>query len=160
MASAVPVKDLRRLAAWADELGFDRLKADLIDGDLVAWWQHPTTGEWHEIPRAYWEEEGAVKRAAGGWGWPLGGLFSSDFRSAAIYAARGPSKGAKQPKQSRQSKQRNKPAQEEVLRRVHDAYPDGVGNTSSHAVHKRISSKGYNPSLDSVHRALGRERKK
>ena len=64
---------------------------------------------------------------------------------------------SKQPKQSRQAKT---PAQEEALRRVREAYPDGVGSRSSYAVHKRISGEGYNPSLDSVHRALGRERKK
>jgi hypothetical protein len=98
MASDVPVKeDLRRITDWHAEYwhaesGKDRLETDLIDGILRAWWQHPTTGEYHEIPRACWREEGAVKRAVGGFGWRLGGgLFSSEpFRVAAIYAAYAP----------------------------------------------------------------------
>jgi hypothetical protein len=91
MASDIPKKDLRRITDWHAELGLARLTAELSNGTLSAWWQHPTTGEYHEIRRAYWQEEGTVKRAAGGWGWPLGlgWPFSSEpFRSAAIYAAR------------------------------------------------------------------------
>jgi len=155
MASDVPVRDLRPLADWRDESGLDRLTAELIGGDLDAWWYDDATGEYHQIPRAHWRQQKAVVHAIA-WGWPIGGLFSlsAPVRLCAIYAARcGPSK---QPTQSRRG---NKRAQDEVLRRVREAYPDGVGNTSSYAVHKRISGKGYNPSLDSVHRALGRGKK-
>jgi hypothetical protein len=93
MASDVPVKDLRDLrplANWRDELGLDRLRADLINGDLDAWWQHYTTGDYRRIPRAHWQQKRAVEHALG-WGWSIGGgLFSPDvpFRSCAIHAAR------------------------------------------------------------------------
>jgi hypothetical protein len=54
--------------------------------------------------------------------------------------------------QAVKSKQRKRPAQEEVHRRVLERYPpDGdVGNATPYAVHKKISGDGYNPSLESV----------
>jgi hypothetical protein len=105
MASDVPDRDLRFLADWHDELGLDRLRAGLIDGTLVAWWRHYSTGKYHEIPRADWQKERAVELAVG-WGWQLGPPIS--FSSSepvlwcTIYAARrGPSK---RPKKSKQRK--------------------------------------------------------
>ena len=86
MTRDVPIKDLRPLAAWRDELGLDRLKADLINGDLDAWWYDHDTGEYHQIPRAHWQREKVVERAIG-WGWVIGGLFSPG-RRCAIHAAR------------------------------------------------------------------------
>ena len=47
-AGSVPVKDLRPPADWHDELGLDRQRADLINGDLVAWWQCERIGEGRE----------------------------------------------------------------------------------------------------------------
>jgi hypothetical protein len=88
--ASVPVKDLRPLADWRDELGLDRLRADLIDGDLDACWYDHATGEFHQIPRAYWRRNKAVEHAIG-WGWLIGGglfSFSSSVRSCEIYAAR------------------------------------------------------------------------
>jgi hypothetical protein len=61
MASDVPVKELRPLNDWLGELGLDRLRADLINGDLDAWWQDGLTGEWRQIPRASWRQKGAVE---------------------------------------------------------------------------------------------------
>jgi hypothetical protein len=92
MTSDVPVKDLRPLEDWRDELGLDRLRADLINGELDAWWHDHTTGEWHQIERAHWQKKiggrCAVKHASG-WGWLLGGgPFSSGVRLCAIHAAR------------------------------------------------------------------------
>jgi hypothetical protein len=82
----------RSLADWRDELGLDRLIADLVDGDLDACWYDHGTGEFHEIPRLHWQPEHAlnqVKRAIG-WGWRIkrddGGLFQWDH--CKIYAAR------------------------------------------------------------------------
>jgi hypothetical protein len=97
--ASVPVKDLRPLADWRDELGLDRLRADLIDGDLDACWYDHATGEFHQIPRAHWQREKAVEHAIG-WGWRIGGdLFSSGGRLCAIHAAR-PAKhaGGRKPK--------------------------------------------------------------
>jgi hypothetical protein len=162
-AGGETVNDLKRLAEWIDELGLDRVTADLIAGRLNAWWYDHETAQFHPIPRVHWQSAKQIKRAASSWGWPVkrdddGRLFSWDCCKvfAAPVPVSQPIKRAQPPKQQRS----NKPAQEEVLRRVREAYPDGVGNTSSYAVHKRISGKGYNPSHESVHRALGRERKK
>jgi hypothetical protein len=71
MASDVPVKYLRPLVDWRDELGLHRLRADLIGGDLDAWWYDHYTGEYHQIPRAHWQQERAVERAIES-GWPIG----------------------------------------------------------------------------------------
>src|SRR5262245_4986559 len=57
MASDVPVKDLRPLAEWRDELGLDRLVANLIDGDLDAWWYDHATAEFHQIPQVHGQRE-------------------------------------------------------------------------------------------------------
>jgi hypothetical protein len=87
MASDIPVRDLRPLADWRDELGLDRLRADLIDGGLDACWYDHATGDYHPIPRVHWREKKAVEHALG-WGWPLGDMFSSDTRLCTIYAWR------------------------------------------------------------------------
>jgi hypothetical protein len=150
--NAVPVKDLRPLADWRDELGLDRLTADLINGDLDAYHDDPLTGEYHPIPRAHWEGEKAVVHAIAH-GWPIGGgLFFPDipFRVCAIHAAR--------PGSSKRPKQHRKRTQEGIIRRVREAYPNGVGDTSTAEICRTISEKGYNPSWDSVHRALGRKK--
>jgi hypothetical protein len=87
LASDVPVKDLRPLAEWRDELGLDRLRANLIDGDLDAWWYDHATGEFHQIPRTHWQKENVQLAIA--WGWFIGGgLFSRDNRWCVIHAAR------------------------------------------------------------------------
>jgi hypothetical protein len=72
VADKVPLWELRPLADWCAELGFDRLRADLISGAMGAWFQPPLTSEWHPIPRAHWEHESAVERAVNGRGWLLG----------------------------------------------------------------------------------------
>jgi hypothetical protein len=63
-----------------------------------------------------------------------------------------PSKRPKQPKQ-----QYRKRVQEEIIRRVRTAYPNGVGDTSTAEVRRAISDRNFNPSWDSVHRALDRK---
>ena len=164
-AGSVPVKDLRLPADWRDELGLDRQRADLINGDLGAWWQHYATGEYHEIPRAYWRGERAVEFANGGWGWLLlGGLFSSEgSHSCAIYMApppgwSGPKQGtASQPEQPaeqlEQPRRSSKRKQKEVIRRVRMAYPDGVDGVPTAEVFKQIRYSSWR----TVNRALGRE---
>jgi hypothetical protein len=59
-------------------------------------------------------------------------------------------------------KQQRKPTQEEILRRVREEYPpDGdVGDASVAEVRREISDKKFNPSWDSVNRALRRDRLK
>jgi hypothetical protein len=136
MASDIPVKDLRRIRDWHADLGLVRVTAELRDGTLVAWWQHPTTGEYHEIPRAYWEQEGTVKSAVAGCGWPLGGswrFFSEPFLNAAIYAARrGPSvtptaTEASQPPLPEQRRTAPGWAQKSVIGKLREKYPpDGI----------------------------------
>ena len=148
MTSDVPVKELRPLADWRDELGLDRLRADLIDGDLDAWWQHYATGEWHQIPRAHWQREKTVEDAIG-WGWPVGGgLFSRDHHWCAIHAARPrPSAtptvtdshpgAALQPPPPGQRRTPPGWAQKPVIRKLREKYhPDGIppeGTTISEA---------------------------
>ena len=168
-AGSVPVKDLRPPADWHDELGLDRQRADLINGDLIAWWQHYATGEYHEIPRAYWRGERAVEFANGGWGWPLGGgLFSSEeHHRCAIYMARpGPSKGAKQgtasqPNRAGSGAKELPRVQKEIIRRMRLAYrPDGVPppGTSVTDVRKRVSDRDkegdFHPGWDTVKAAM------
>jgi hypothetical protein len=59
------------------------------------------------------------------------------------------------PKQPRQYSKR---AQEKALRRIREAYPDGVGDTSTADVCRKISDKNYDAKWDSVHRALDRKK--
>jgi hypothetical protein len=156
MASGVPVKDLRPLADWRNELGLDRLTTDLTDGDLDTWWYDHATGKWHRIPREHWRQENAVEHAIG-WGWRIGGgLFSSDVvRLCAIYAARpGPSAtptatdshpgAAAQPP----SKQRRTPpgwAQKEVIPKLREEYrPDGIPPEGT-PVRKTCEAIGVDP---------------
>jgi len=158
---SVPVKELRLLADWRDELGLDRLRADLIDGTLVAWWQHWETGEWHQIPRAHWQGKVAGRDAlehALGWGWGIGGGFpfsSQEFHPCALRAARpGPSKRP----QLKQPRHGNKRVQKAVIRRVHEKYPGGVPDgTSVSKVQRKVSDKnpdGFRPGWDAVNDAL------
>jgi hypothetical protein len=79
----------RALKDWRDELGLDRLRANLISGDLEAGWYDHTTGEYHLILHAHWAGKVAGKDAlehALKWGWPIGGMFSPNVRVCAIYA--------------------------------------------------------------------------
>lgn len=59
-------------------------------------------------------------------------------------------------------KPQRKPAQEAILRRVREKYPPNgdVGDSSVAEVRRTISSKAFNPTWDSVNRALGRASKK
>jgi hypothetical protein len=69
--SDVP-SDLRPLAEWQEELGSDRLLADLTSGTLVAGGYDSQTGEWHEILRVHWQQRGPERLKLGiGWGWPV-----------------------------------------------------------------------------------------
>jgi hypothetical protein len=142
MASTAPVKELRSLADWRDELGLDRLRADLINGDLDAWWQRYETGEWHQIPRAHWRQERAVEVAVEEWGMGSGwafGPFSSDL--VRLWAARPlPSRVAEPASEPSSSEQRRTPpgwAQKPVIEKLRDKYPpDGMppeGTTISDA---------------------------
>ena len=85
--------DQRRkaLAAWRDELGLDRLRADLTKGNSYACWQHYSTGEFHPIHERIGDEKAVAPRR---WrmGWPIGGgLFSSsEFPLVRKFMQRGP----------------------------------------------------------------------
>jgi hypothetical protein len=139
MASDVPGKDLRPLADWRAELGLVRLKADLINRDLDAWYYDPLTGQWHQIPRRHWQGKVAGRDAlehALGWGWPIGGGLSAPdihIRSCAIHAARpGPSvtptaTEASQPPLPEQRRTAPGWAQKVVIRKLREKYhPDGI----------------------------------
>ena len=152
-AGSVP-DDVKRLAQWVDEFGLNRVTVALIAGHLIAWWYDHETGEFHQIPRAYWQNAEQVKQAAG-WGWLVGYRFlqdSPDGRSYQIFAAK--AQVASQP--IKRAQQYRKPVQEEIIRRVRKEYPpDGnVGSRSSEKVRQKISDKEFKPSVDSVHRAL------
>jgi hypothetical protein len=88
----------------------DRLRADLIAGELDAWWQHYANGDWHQIPPAHWRGEGVLESGIKQ-GWIVGGGMWSMFAGlpgvpsseeahfCRIYAARPrPSKRAQPPK--------------------------------------------------------------
>jgi hypothetical protein len=118
---------------------------------LVAWWQHYATGDWHQIPRAHWQPDGALEFATYSVSWADMAGSSEPLYLCAIYAARQrPSEQPEQPEQHRR-KQR-----EEVIRRVRIAYPPvgDVGNAGVATVRQRISDKMFNPSWDTVNRAL------
>jgi hypothetical protein len=69
---------------------------------------------------------------------------------------------ADRPSKRMPRKQQRSPAQEKILRKLREKYPpDGdVGDASVAEVRRTISSKGFDPSRDSINRALGRARLK
>jgi hypothetical protein len=87
-AGSVPVNPLKPLADWIDELGLDRVTADLIAGRLNAWWYDLEIGEFQLIRRVHWNDAKEVNQAAG-WGWLKrpDGLVKDTFK---IFAAQAP----------------------------------------------------------------------
>ena|SRR5262249_60648940 len=162
MASDVPVKELRPLADWRDQLGLDRLRADLINGDLDAWYYDPLTGQWHQIPRAHWQGKVAGKDAlehALGWGWGIGGsIFSPGvpFRACPLRAARPvlsatPTATDSHPGAAAQPpppEQRRTPpgwAQKQVIPKLHEKFPPAGIPPGDMCIREVCSQIGVDP---------------
>lgn len=160
-AGSVPVR--RPLVEWGKELGWDRLTGVLKSGHLKAEWYNHETGEFHPLPREHWQNAEQV-RVAAGWGLQVGfgpmPMFAPSTgrqRSYQIFATEAPT--ASQPEQSAEQEQLEQPRrsskrkQEEVLRRVRMAYPDGVEGVPTAEVFKQIRYSSWR----TVNRALERE---
>jgi hypothetical protein len=165
MGSDVPVKELRPLAEWRDELGLDRLRDDLINGDLDAWYFDPLNGQWHGIPRAHWRREEAAETALG-WGWTIGEgpIFTPDphiFRRCKIHAARPASHDRPGPKPGGKSEKRQACAiAESILNSdAADPPPRGYGRVSALArlVKPKLTKQYDEQSIQKMIRSAVRE---
>src|SRR6516162_8959285 len=82
--------DVKRLAEWGKELGWNRLTDELMAGRFNSWRYDRETAKFHRIPRQHWQSAEEVKQAAV---WGLGRgyrLFQDnrdDARSYKVFAA-------------------------------------------------------------------------